>query len=917
MMTKAAITSLTAILVACASLAMAAGTALAASLTITPTSVAANYTGTIALDITGLASGQTVLVETFLDINGNGTIDSGDLLVQSFQVTDGQALTIGGVRDTNVPGDEDGLADGKIHTLLNFARSGHGFDAATMSVAKFIYQVSPVTAAFTITQPVYAQKVVGQVTSGGSAVPYAFTFLIDPAFNGAPIIMALADASGNFTLNAAPGSYAVFALDAGFVADSSAAPVVTVNTGATVPQNLSLTAADRTIAGRLTDLGSGAGIPGVLISAKSSSGLLAVGFSDASGNFAIPVSSASTKWKLDPSEQSLALAGYLALNGKYPVDISGGSVSGVSIQLPKATALIYGTLKDDQGNPLAGVDIYADTDQYEGYGLTDSAGNYVVGVTAGTWNIGPDSDELTALGYLETGASVNVTDGQALQQDFIAQHFTAYLSGQLVDTMDNGVGNIGMNACPQGSGNCSGSTTNSDGTFSIGVFGGTWNLSFSSDDLANQNLIGPQLPFTVTDGVNQTGIVAVALAVTSSITGTVQDSNGNPITNLEVYASANISGTEYFVGSASGTETNNNGNYALGVANGTWQVGLDCNGLNSRGLPCVSEQSVTVPSQNQTVNFTVPLFTAYLMGQLVDTMNNGVGNIGVSACPQVPGNCSNSTTNSDGTFSIGVFGGTWNLGFSSSDLANQNLIGPQLQFTVTDGVNRTGIVAVALAVTSSITGTVQESNGNPITNLFVYAFATINGTQYNVGGQTNNNGQYAFGVANGTWQVGLNCGGDNGLNSLGLPCVSNQSVTVPSQNQTVNFTVPVPCVGDCNGNGQVTIDDILTMVDIALGNVDVSACLAGDANHDGQITVDEILRAVNAALRGCAVSLAEQGCLTSGGTVTSAMCCTTTGDFPNTCAIGACGCPPDASHEVRTCNCLADSCFDGSACVPR
>jgi hypothetical protein len=57
-------------------------------------------------------------------------------------------------------------------------------------------------------------------------------------------------------------------------------------------------------------------------------------------------------------------------------------------------------------------------------------------------------------------------------------------------------------------------------------------------------------------------------------------------------------------------------------------------------------------------------------------------------------------------------------------------------------------------------------------------------------------------------------------------------------------------MGDCNGNGQVTVDEILTMVNIALGNT-VTACDAGDANHDGQITVDEILTAVNNALNGC------------------------------------------------------------------
>jgi hypothetical protein len=49
----------------------------------------------------------------------------------------------------------------------------------------------------------------------------------------------------------------------------------------------------------------------------------------------------------------------------------------------------------------------------------------------------------------------------------------------------------------------------------------------------------------------------------------------------------------------------------------------------------------------------------------------------------------------------------------------------------------------------------------------------------------------------------------------------------------------------------VTVDELLTMVNIALGTADVSACTAGDANRDGQVTIDEILAAVNAELTGC------------------------------------------------------------------
>jgi hypothetical protein len=60
-----------------------------------------------------------------------------------------------------------------------------------------------------------------------------------------------------------------------------------------------------------------------------------------------------------------------------------------------------------------------------------------------------------------------------------------------------------------------------------------------------------------------------------------------------------------------------------------------------------------------------------------------------------------------------------------------------------------------------------------------------------------------------------------------------------------------PCVGDCDGSGEVTVDEIITMVNIALGEEDLNACDAGDGNGDGEITVDEILQATTHALQGC------------------------------------------------------------------
>ena len=59
------------------------------------------------------------------------------------------------------------------------------------------------------------------------------------------------------------------------------------------------------------------------------------------------------------------------------------------------------------------------------------------------------------------------------------------------------------------------------------------------------------------------------------------------------------------------------------------------------------------------------------------------------------------------------------------------------------------------------------------------------------------------------------------------------------------------CTGDCDGDGAVTVDEILVGVNIALGTAAPSACPNFDSNGDGSVTVDEILVAVNNALTGC------------------------------------------------------------------
>ena len=60
---------------------------------------------------------------------------------------------------------------------------------------------------------------------------------------------------------------------------------------------------------------------------------------------------------------------------------------------------------------------------------------------------------------------------------------------------------------------------------------------------------------------------------------------------------------------------------------------------------------------------------------------------------------------------------------------------------------------------------------------------------------------------------------------------------------TARAALAAACVGDCNGDGEVTVNELLVLVNITLDTAALSSCAVGDQNDDGQITVNEIIGA--------------------------------------------------------------------------
>jgi hypothetical protein len=95
--------------------------------------------------------------------------------------------------------------------------------------------------------------------------------------------------------------------------------------------------------------------------------------------------------------------------------------------------------------------------------------------------------------------------------------------------------------------------------------------------------------------------------------------------------------------------------------------------------------------------------------------------------------------------------------------------------------------------------------------------------------------------------------GDENIWPPPTPTPTDTPADTPTQTPwPIDTETPTPsCPGDCDGNGQVTVGELVTLVNIALGSTPPSACMAGDTDSSNDITVDEIIAAVNGALAGC------------------------------------------------------------------
>ena len=127
----------------------------------------------------------------------------------------------------------------------------------------------------------------------------------------------------------------------------------------------------------------------------------------------------------------------------------------------------------------------------------------------------------------------------------------------------------------------------------------------------------------------------------------------------------------------------------------------------------------------------------------------------------------------------------------------------------------------------------------------------INGDRYDQ--ITFDNNTYyvrAFADLNGNSQLDA---GEPSQIYFGRNRVPADPVVAGPQQTSVDFIIsdPAACPGDCDGDGMVTVSELVRGVGIILGSAAVDACTALDTNRDGSVIIGELIAAVGALLQGC------------------------------------------------------------------
>jgi lactoylglutathione lyase len=259
----------------------------------------------------------------------------------------------------------------------------------------------------------------------------------------------------------------------------------------------------------------GSGIPGAFMVADFADGppLISVAFTDDNGDYSFLLDDGA--WDIETPEDGIETRGAVFLEDFASIDITGAPTAVPTLTLPAANAFFEGTLRDDVSAPVPGRWIFADRnfpcdpDCYGGFTLTRADGTFSVGVVAPAspatfdYSLGMDGP-LTGLVGEQLGCQL-ISEGDTLTgRDLDHLTPTSFITGTMTDNDGQPLGGMCVNArsFPGCTSYVSSAVTECDGSYSLPVLSGFWNVEMFVEDFAT--LYGGLAPGSINRSVNIT-----------------------------------------------------------------------------------------------------------------------------------------------------------------------------------------------------------------------------------------------------------------------------------------------------------------------------------------------------------------------------------------------------------------------------
>ena len=349
---------------------------------------------------------------------------------------------------------------------------------------------------------------------------------------------------------------------------------------------------------------------------------------------------------------------------------------------------ISGTVRDAAQAPLAGiaVTLYDSGQNLVGNATTDAGGTYAFpGLAASTYYVGfmdPTGAHATRFANdepsLESADPITVTDPGTTTVDATLPA-EGTIAGVVNDPNGHGVGGITVTAyLSNGRDSGSSTTTNDDGTYSLTVEAGTYEIGFSDGRDTSTPLV-PQFyddkptieaatPILVTAG-HTAQLNPTTLQAGGSITGLVTDASSAPLSGIEVDLYGQNGDFQ------NSTTTDASGNYTFDqLTPGTYKVGFASGSSQINVAPQFYDMATNLhdatgvvvnPGAPTTVNQALATGGS-IMGTVTDPATGAaLGGINVLAYDSTGDFVTGTTTDANGKYMlVGLPGGSYGVGFS-------------------------------------------------------------------------------------------------------------------------------------------------------------------------------------------------------------------------------------------------------------